>query len=176
MNTMTAEIIKDISQPDSPVSSAPENGQLLFIRSVASRRDTQTTSGSANLEEGSSQPLVSSLDTAQPQSYTMTSGEFMQSTPLFVQRSNKNLFYKILCFLVLVLQGGMLDFYLIIFTDLYWCSWIATDLVVISGWAIFFMKTPGVSENELVVSIRRAPSLDATSGSSPLRTWHGLST
>ncbi|KAI4803177.1 hypothetical protein KUCAC02_006733 [Chaenocephalus aceratus] len=36
--------------------------------------------------------------------------------------------------------GGILDFYLIIFTDLYWCSWIATDLVVISGWGIFFMK------------------------------------
>ncbi|KAI7791705.1 transmembrane protein 121B [Triplophysa rosa] len=141
---MTAEIIKDISatsfpQPDSPVSSAPENGQLLFIRNVASRRDTQTTSGSANLDGGSSQPLVSSA-TAEPQSYTMTSGEFMRSTPVFAQRSKKNLFFKILCFLVLLLQGGMLDFYLIVFTDLYWCSWIATDLVVISGWGIFFMK------------------------------------
>ncbi|XP_076861192.1 transmembrane protein 121B [Brachyhypopomus gauderio] len=148
MNTMIAEIRKNNTvasypqaevaiYPDSPVSSAPENGQLL-IRSIASRRDTQTTSGSANPEEGSTQPLVSSAAAAP--SGTMTSGEFMQSTPLFVPRSKKNLFYKILCFVLLVLQGGILDFYLIIFTDLYWCSWIATDLVVISGWGIFFIK------------------------------------
>jgi hypothetical protein len=70
----------------------------------------------------------------------MTSEEFMQTAPLFGQRSKRNVLYKILCFLILIFQGGILDFYLIIFTDLYWCSWIATDLVVISGWGIFFMK------------------------------------
>jgi len=70
----------------------------------------------------------------------MTSGEFMQSAPLLAPRSPRSLLYKALCFLLLVFQGGVLDFYLIIFTDLYWCSWIATDLVVISGWGIFFMK------------------------------------
>ncbi|XP_068163665.1 probable E3 ubiquitin-protein ligase makorin-1 [Antennarius striatus] len=48
--------------------------------------------------------------------------------------------YKSLCFLLLILQGGVHNFYLIIFTDLYWCSWITADLVVISGWSIFFMK------------------------------------
>ncbi|KAK2499228.1 hypothetical protein MC885_021100 [Smutsia gigantea] len=36
--------------------------------------------------------------------------------------------------------GGLLDLYLIAVTDLYWCSWIATDLVVVVGWAIFFTK------------------------------------
>ncbi|XP_037315938.2 transmembrane protein 121B [Pungitius pungitius] len=71
---------------------------------------------------------------------TMTSGEFMQTAPLLAHRSKRSLLYKTLCFILLVFQGGILDFYLIIFTDLYWCSWIATDLVVISGWGIFFMK------------------------------------
>ncbi|KAG7496814.1 transmembrane 121B [Solea senegalensis] len=120
---------------DSPASSSPEAGQL------SRRRDTQTTSGCSinNPEEsgggGSSiQPLVSSS------SCIMTSGEFMQSAPLLAHRSKRSLMYKALCFLLLVFQGGVLDFYLIIFTDLYWCSWIATDLVVISGWGIFFMK------------------------------------
>ncbi|MBN3307969.1 T121B protein, partial [Amia calva] len=70
----------------------------------------------------------------------MTSGEFLQAAPLFVRRSKRNLFYKILCFLTLIFQGGILDFYLIVFTDLYWCSWIATDLVVMTGWGIFFLK------------------------------------
>ena len=70
----------------------------------------------------------------------MTSGEFMQTAPVFVQKSRRGALYKALCFVLLLLQGGVLDFYLIAFTDLYWCSWIATDLVVISGWAIFFIK------------------------------------
>uniref|UniRef100_A0A1A8QNA5 Cat eye syndrome chromosome region, candidate 6 n=3 Tax=Nothobranchius TaxID=28779 RepID=A0A1A8QNA5_9TELE len=70
----------------------------------------------------------------------MTSGEFVQSAPLLETRSIRSLMYKTLCFLLLVLQGAVLDFYLIIFTDLYWCSWIATDLVVVSGWGIFFLK------------------------------------
>lgn len=70
----------------------------------------------------------------------MTSGELAQSAPLLAHGSTRGLLYKALCFLLLVLQGGVLDFYLIIFTDLYWCSWIATDLVVVSGWAIFFLK------------------------------------
>ncbi|XP_013877432.1 cat eye syndrome critical region protein 6 [Austrofundulus limnaeus] len=70
----------------------------------------------------------------------MTAGEFVQSGPLLELRSEQNLFYKTLCFVLLVLQGAVLDFYLIVFTDLYWCSWIATDLVVVSGWAGFFLK------------------------------------
>ncbi|KAF0039163.1 hypothetical protein F2P81_009647 [Scophthalmus maximus] len=118
--------------PDSPVPSSPGAAQL------SRRRDTQTTSGSINPEgSGSIQPLVSSAAAA---ACIMTSGEFMQSAPLLAHRSKRSLLYKALCFLLLVFQGGVLDFYLIIFTDLYWCSWIATDLVVISGWGIFFMK------------------------------------
>lgn len=122
---------------DSPVSSSPEAGQRL-----RGRRDTQTTSGSILPEEnGSIQPLVSSSSCAAASAVcTMTSGEFMQTAPLLVHRSRRSLLYKALCFLLLVFQGGILDFYLIIFTDLYWCSWIATDLVVVSGWGIFFMK------------------------------------
>ncbi|KAK5876755.1 hypothetical protein CesoFtcFv8_026078 [Champsocephalus esox] len=118
--------------PESPVSSSPEAGQL------SRRRDTLTSSGSIIPEEsGSIQRLVSSVAAA---SSTMTSGEFMQTAPLLAHKSKRSLMYKALCFLLLVFQGGILDFYLIIFTDLYWCSWIATDLVVISGWGIFFMK------------------------------------
>ncbi|XP_012696786.2 transmembrane protein 121B [Clupea harengus] len=124
--------------PDSPICAAPDNGQL-FTRSASSRRDTQTSSGSANPEESSIQPLVSSAAAAAA-AYMMTSGEFMQTAPLFVHKSKRNLFYKMMCFALLVLQGGILDVYLIAFTDLYWCSWIATDVVVVSGWGIFFVK------------------------------------
>ncbi|XP_062374042.1 transmembrane protein 121B [Sardina pilchardus] len=124
--------------PDSPISVAPDNGQL-FIRSASSRRDTQTSSGSANPEESSTQPLVSSAAAAAA-AYMMTSGDFMQTAPLFVHKSKRNLFYKMMCFALLVVQGGILDVYLIAFTDLYWCSWIATDVVVVSGWGIFFVK------------------------------------
>lgn len=109
---------------DSPVSSSSESDQL------SRRWDTQETSVSI-------QPLVSSAAAA---ACIMTSGEFTQSAPLLAHKSKRNVLYKTFCFLLLILQGGVLDFYLIIFTDLYWCSWIATDLVVVSGWGIFFMK------------------------------------
>ncbi|XP_015245527.1 PREDICTED: cat eye syndrome critical region protein 6-like [Cyprinodon variegatus] len=65
----------------------------------------------------------------------MTSG-----APLLAHRPRRSLLYKALCFLLLFFQGGILDFYLILFTDLYWCSWIATDLVVICGWGVFFLR------------------------------------
>lgn len=117
--------------PDSPVSSSSP-GRL------SRRRDSQTTSGSIIPEESASiWPLVSSAAAA---TCIMTSGEFAQTVPLLAHKSKRSMLYKALCFLLLILQGGVLDFYLIIFTDLYWCSWIATDLVVISGWGIFFIK------------------------------------
>lgn len=118
--------------PNSPISFSSEDGQL------SRRRDTQTTSGSIIPEDsGSIQALVTSSAAA---ASIMTSGEFVQSAPLLAHKSKRSMLYKALCFLLLIFQGGVLDFYLIIFTDLYWCSWIATDLVVISGWGIFFMK------------------------------------
>ncbi|XP_049617413.1 transmembrane protein 121B [Syngnathus scovelli] len=147
---MIAEIPKDNSKAfqsvatlgsDSPVSSSPspEAGRLL-----SRRRDTRTTGGGGSSsgggcihpEEsgGSIRPLVSG-------GRIMTSADFAHAgAPLLASRSTRSLLYKILCFLLLILQGGVLDFYLIAFTDLYWCSWIATDLVVVSGWAIFFVK------------------------------------
>ncbi|XP_069484752.1 transmembrane protein 121B [Ambystoma mexicanum] len=48
--------------------------------------------------------------------------------------------YKALALVLLLAQGGLLDLYLIAVTDLYWCSWVATDLVVLAGWGIFFAK------------------------------------
>ncbi|XP_020948644.1 cat eye syndrome critical region protein 6 [Sus scrofa] len=48
--------------------------------------------------------------------------------------------YQALSVALLLAQGGLLDVYLIAVTDLYWCSWVATDLVVAAGWAIFFAK------------------------------------
>ncbi|KAM9310067.1 transmembrane protein 121B [Pholidichthys leucotaenia] len=86
---------------------------------------------------GSIRPLVSSSAAA---ASIMTSAEFMHAAPLLAHASRRSALHKALCFVLLVLQGGVLDFYLIVFTDLYWCSWIATDLVVISGWGIFFVK------------------------------------
>lgn len=97
--------------------------------SLCPEADSRTTSGSIH-------PLLSSVGGA---ARIMTSGESVQNPPA-AHRPRRALMYKALCFLLLILQGGVLDFYLIIFTDLYWCSWIATDLVVVSGWAIFFIK------------------------------------
>ncbi|XP_061523234.1 transmembrane protein 121B [Phycodurus eques] len=140
---MIAEIPKDNSKAfqsvatlgsDSPVSSSPspEAGRLL-----SRRRDARTTAGDSGIhpeESDSIRPLVSA-------GRIMTSADFGHAgAPLVAPRSTRSLLYKILCFLLLLLQGGVLDFYLIAFTDLYWCSWIATDLVVLSGWAIFFVK------------------------------------
>lgn len=48
--------------------------------------------------------------------------------------------YQALSVALLLAQGGLLDVYLIAVTDLYWCSWVAADLVVAAGWAIFFAK------------------------------------
>lgn len=129
--------LEAVSGLESPVSSSSRNENLL-VKNTSSGRQTQTSTGSLNLEESITKPLVSSA--AATAAYIMTSGEFMQSAPLFVRRSRRNLLYKILCFLVLIFQGGILDFYLIVFTDLYWSSWVATDLVVITGWGIFFIK------------------------------------
>ncbi|XP_077565431.1 transmembrane protein 121B [Stigmatopora nigra] len=80
-----------------------------------------------------------------PTTRTMASADSGQAgsaadAPLVAASWARSLLYKVLCFLLLVSQGGLLDFYLIAFTDLYWCSWIATDLVVVSGWALFFVK------------------------------------
>ncbi|KAK2105056.1 hypothetical protein P7K49_014570 [Saguinus oedipus] len=46
----------------------------------------------------------------------------------------------VLSVVLLLAQGSLLDLYVIAVTDLYWCSWISTDLVVVVGWAIFFAK------------------------------------
>lgn len=73
-----------------------------------------------------------------PTDSPMTSAELLQSALPLAPRGRA--LYKVLCFALLALQGAVLDFYLIAFTDLSWCSWIATDLVVLSGWAIFFIK------------------------------------
>lgn len=83
---------------------------------------------------------VSSEDSALPAADSlMTSAELTHSGAVPLASRGRAL-YKALCFVLLALQGAVLDFYLIAFTDLSWCSWIATDLVVLSGWAIFFIK------------------------------------
>ncbi|KAG7276620.1 hypothetical protein CRUP_025844 [Coryphaenoides rupestris] len=115
---------------------------------ICHRSSTQTSAAASLVsEESSVKPLVcasasaSATATTAATSIIMTSGEFAQTTaPLFAHKSRRGALYKALCFLLLVFQGGALDFYLIAFTDPYWCSWIATDLVVISGWGIFFVK------------------------------------
>ncbi|XP_028663770.1 transmembrane protein 121B [Erpetoichthys calabaricus] len=128
--------LKTVISPEAPVSP-PEN-EPLFIRNTSFRRKSQSSSGTGNPEESITRPLVPGACAAA--AYIMTSGEFLQGSPLYLRSSKRNLFYKVLCFAILVFQGGVLDFYLIVFTDLYWCSWIATDLVVMTGWGIFFLK------------------------------------
>ncbi|XP_066524962.1 transmembrane protein 121B [Hoplias malabaricus] len=113
--------------PDSPVSSAPEHGQL-FLRSTEPLVPASTAAAAAKSAAAS---------------LTMTSsGELAPSSAgLFVPSSRRrSALYKLLCFAVLCAQGAALDFYLIAFSDLYWCSWVATDVAVLCGWAAFFAK------------------------------------
>ncbi|XP_055015881.1 transmembrane protein 121B [Boleophthalmus pectinirostris] len=110
--------------------------QLRAHRGSSSGSTPGSRPGSGLLLSGSSDS-----DSARPAASDslMTSAELTHSgaAPL---ASRGRALYKALCFAVLALQGAVLDFYLIAFTDLSWCSWIATDLVVLSGWAIFFIK------------------------------------
>nr|XP_056702570.1 transmembrane protein 121B [Euleptes europaea] len=48
--------------------------------------------------------------------------------------------FQALSLLLLLGQGALLDLYLIAVTDLYWCSWIATDVVLAAGWGLFFRR------------------------------------
>lgn len=74
----------------------------------------------------------------------MTAGEFAHGGPGRLPRGGPGCAvrgcYKMLSVLLLLAQGALLDLYLIAGTDLYWCSWIATDLVVVAGWGIFYSK------------------------------------
>ncbi|XP_030069611.1 transmembrane protein 121B [Microcaecilia unicolor] len=90
---------------------------------------------------------ASSSSTSSPTSSGMSVGEFAHGAPLYepgvargCSRGRSRCCYKALSLVLLLAQGGFLDLYLIALTDLYWCSWIATDLVVVVGWAIFFAK------------------------------------
>uniref|UniRef100_A0ABM5GE71 Transmembrane protein 121B n=1 Tax=Pogona vitticeps TaxID=103695 RepID=A0ABM5GE71_9SAUR len=56
--------------------------------------------------------------------------------------------YQALSLLLLLGQGALLDLYLIAVTDLYWCSWIATDLVLAAGWGIFFCRNSRARRRE----------------------------
>nr|XP_032652287.1 transmembrane protein 121B [Chelonoidis abingdonii] len=56
--------------------------------------------------------------------------------------------YKALSLVLLLGQGALLDLYLIAVTDLYWCSWIATDLVLATGWGIFFCRNSRARRRE----------------------------
>ncbi|MGH0139517.1 UNVERIFIED_CONTAM: hypothetical protein FKN15_040841 [Acipenser sinensis] len=128
-----------VIHPEGALSSpSPAENEPLFVRNISFRRNSHTSTGSGNPEDSSIKPLVPT--SAGAATHIMTAGEFLPAVPLYARRSALSLFYKLLCFLILTLQGGVLDFYLIVFTDLYWCSWIATDLVVMTGWGIFFLK------------------------------------
>nr|XP_033807748.1 transmembrane protein 121B [Geotrypetes seraphini] len=90
---------------------------------------------------------AASSSTSSPTSSGMSVGEFAHGAPLYEPgaargcgRGRSRCCYKALSLVLMLAQGGLLDLYLIALTDLYWCSWIATDLVVVAGWAIFFAK------------------------------------
>ncbi|XP_062423493.1 transmembrane protein 121B [Rhea pennata] len=61
---------------------------------------------------------------------------------------SKPLGFKALSLVLLLGQGALLDLYLIAVTDLYWCSWIATDLVLAAGWGIFFCRNSRARRRE----------------------------
>ncbi|XP_039225418.1 transmembrane protein 121B [Crotalus tigris] len=56
--------------------------------------------------------------------------------------------YQALSLVLLLGQGALLDIYLIAVTDLDWCSWIATDLVLAAGWSIFFCRNSRARRRE----------------------------
>ncbi|XP_005530632.1 PREDICTED: cat eye syndrome critical region protein 6 [Pseudopodoces humilis] len=56
--------------------------------------------------------------------------------------------FQALSLVLLLGQGALLDLYLIAVTDLYWCSWIATDLVLATGWGIFFCRNSRARRRE----------------------------
>ncbi|KAM6306887.1 transmembrane protein 121B-like [Podargus strigoides] len=56
--------------------------------------------------------------------------------------------FQALSLVLLLGQGALLDLYLIAVTDLYWCSWIATDLVLTAGWGIFFCRNSRARRRE----------------------------
>ncbi|XP_059672699.1 transmembrane protein 121B [Gavia stellata] len=56
--------------------------------------------------------------------------------------------FQALSLVLLLGQGALLDLYLIAVTDLYWCSWIATDLVLAAGWGIFFCRNSRARRRE----------------------------
>lgn len=135
-----------------PLPSTPSACPLSSV-SPCPEADSHTTSGSIH-------PLLSSVGGA---ARIMTSGESVQNPPA-AHTPRRALMYKALCFLFLILQGGVLDFYLIIFTDLYWCSWIATDLVVVSGWAIFFIKNARSKRERACGFRQKSPALGCSLG------------
>ncbi|XP_029455725.1 transmembrane protein 121B [Rhinatrema bivittatum] len=94
-------------------------------------------------------PAAASSSSSSPTSSGMSAGDFAHGAPLYGPGlgrrgrrggGGRSRCYKALSLVLLLAQGGFLDLYLIAVTDLYWCSWIATDLVVVAGWAIFFAK------------------------------------
>ncbi|XP_043943461.1 transmembrane protein 121B [Protopterus annectens] len=132
--------------------------ELLCLRNTSYRRESQGSTDSGK-QPSISKPLVPA---AAGGSYSMTTGEFLHCSgastgaTIYGRASpRRTAFYKALCFLLLVLQGGVLDFYLIVVTDLYWCSWIATDLVVIAGWGIFFIKNAKSKKEKSCNSLRQ---------------------
>ncbi|XP_072340723.1 transmembrane protein 121B [Scyliorhinus torazame] len=143
--TMSAAAANESSRSAAPAPSEAEGNlraaenDSLFIRNSSFRRNSQTSTASLSREVGAASNIK-----ARP-AFIITSGEFLQQSSACTSSpgpaaSGRSLLYKGLCLLLLLCQGGLLDFYLIIFTDLYWCSWIATDLVVVAGWLIFFIK------------------------------------
>ncbi|KAE8613479.1 hypothetical protein XENTR_v10007740 [Xenopus tropicalis] len=85
-----------------------------------------------------------SLASSSTSTLGMTAGEFPHGSPGRVPQGGRGCAlrgcYKVLSVMLLLAQGALLDLYLIAGTDLYWCSWIATDLVVVAGWGIFYSK------------------------------------
>ncbi|XP_042191359.1 transmembrane protein 121B [Callorhinchus milii] len=142
-------------------ASASGESDALFIRNSSFRRNSQVSAANVNPEMGIAAAAAAAAIKARPAFIITTSGEFLNNTSDYTSSApapaNRTAFYKTLCLLLLLLQGGVLDFYLIIFTDLYWCSWIATDLVVMGGWVIFFVKH-AKKEREDHAKARPSPS------------------
>ncbi|XP_061570611.1 transmembrane protein 121B [Cololabis saira] len=88
----------------------------------------------------------------------MTTAEAAQSAPLLLRGSVRGSCYRGLCFVLLVLQGGLLDLALVLSTDLSWCCWAVTDLAVIAGWAVFFLKNAR-SKRERACGFRQSSSV-----------------
>ncbi|XP_074993489.1 transmembrane protein 121B [Calonectris borealis] len=125
-------------------SATDEEPQVSALLSGGSRRGSGSSSGSARARRPRS-PRSSTEEEEEEEEEEEDSISI--SKPLGAA-GGRRWGFQALSLVLLLGQGALLDLYLIAVTDLYWCSWIATDLVLAAGWGIFFCRNSRARRRE----------------------------